>query len=888
MSHSGIGSPPEVNDGHLLTAAIASLDSPEADAMRRMGSSPLTRDSFGEPSTHRARLESTDDGASPKGTKPLISRISLRPRTVGQRARLRWTSVFEESLKKQRVEERFQSDWMRKQSQLMRDLHHKFAEEAKAARLKLLGAKGQDAGKPAKEAEREEDMMMLAEGSSTSMSEYRKALLESNVEGAEDIIRLLTTIDGEIRRLGGALKKLVKGHENADGLISAKDNPRSVVHRWVRGLGCPLLPFQVEGVMWMYHHLFQNGLNGVLADDMGLGKTVQTIAFLYVLMMEKNHFGPHMICAPLSTVGNWQSEFERFAPGAFRVISLSDFGDDESIRKFLKQKKGSTWSRPSAGGSSWANGGPTEYNHPYGGDVVIVPHHTFARKLRRTQSQLLNQVQWEYIVVDEAQRIKSKESVLYRRLAKASAKYRLALTGTPLQNDVEEVWSVLSFLMPKHFTDNDTARMGTVFQALKEQQRRRKREEKRAEAEGDETNEDLIEDIDEKEVAMCLQIHRLLRPLFLRRAKAAVLGQLPKKEEHVIHCPLSAMQREWLSDATKCKNAQEARKILLHPYLMMEEFRINEDVARDSGKARVIDAMLKFLISTGHKTLIFCAWTKPLDVIETLLWVRKWPYVRLDGMTKSEDRPGLIAKFHEDPSVQVFLLSKGAGGVGLNLQVADTVILLDVDYNPQRDIQALSRVYRVGQTKDVKVYRLITDTAVEQRMFDIASTKQKMERKVIQAGGYDLHTTDAERDGLLRTLHRQSTIEENVAAARTVGEIEAEESQLREQLLEALPRGAQEQNILNSILPSILTPLVGAGSTLTPSSPTNLTTRKFDPVAGVSPQDDDEDDIFNAVENADLPASDEENAVAGDDGDEVGAPEVNDAGDDEDVVTFDI
>eukprot|EP00796_Vickermania_ingenoplastis_P009827 gene9827-6900_t len=486
--------------------------------------------------------------------------------------------------------------------------------------------------------------------------------------------------------------------------------------------------------------------------------------------------------------------------------------------------------------------------------VLIIPHDLLTRKVENFL-RYIPHVCYEALVIDEAHRIKNSDAVLFQRLCAVRSHYQLVLTGTPLQNNVLELFSLMRFLMPHLRRDAQVAaRMGELHQGITELNGHIKasstttggpameeaEEERHSEEEEEERNDGLqphtatrsatgplktertddppspgalartkrstspagftsSDGLQELYRQICRRIHQLLSPFLLRRDQRVIAGLLPPKQDHPVLCPLLPYQQHQLAvleEEARCgtlrgKADVHRRKILLHPYTRLPHFYVGEELVLRSGKMLVLDAMMRFLQRAGHKFLIFCNWTLVLDVVETLCVWRGMPYVRLDGRTTSADREKRIRLFNSrekgststcgrgrgrggkgEPSTGseacripndtgpppcCFLISKTAGGVGLNLQSADTVIILDVDYNPQRDRQALSRVYRVGQRREVRIFRLFVDHPAEHRQLEIHHGKEKLDRAIIQAGLYDMQSSAKERE---KELNRLSELEE--------------------------------------------------------------------------------------------------------------------------------
>jgi hypothetical protein len=637
-------------------------------------------------------------------------------------------------------------------------------------------------------------------GDSTTKEEQQYlAMLEREVrQGGNDAaatMALFKLLDAEVHRAQAALAQLHEGDSfngaalTGSGVGGGADvSPATLRHLLeMGGFSGTLMPFQVEGVAWLVGNYLRRW-GCILADEMGLGKTVQAIALLHAVRghartapPSQPHQDPstptsvtaqlaqrmHLIIVPLSTINNWESEFERFSSNPpMRVACLH--GDASRCRAILSKipksrsaaaghfGKGGKRARAAsdAAGTAGQSGSPWPY------DVIVVPHHHLAKTAGFVKKTLLG-VEWGYVIIDEAQRIKSTDSTLTEVLLKTKSLLRVALTGTPLQNNLLELWSFLAFLLPTVFS-NRTKQLQLIFQHFTGRQA--------------DARSGRFTDSEEKELVLCTKLHRLLAPLMLRREKIHVIKQLPTLDEATIYCPVTTPQLAALEAALKATTMahRTAAKVLLHPFTLEYEFGIDESLITHSGKFFVLDAVLKFLTrcrtlpgagDKPHKVLVFSSWITTLDMVRYLLEWRGYPHVRLDGRVALEDRQTAMRTFAEDPETNIFLVSKGAGGIGLNLQAADTVVLLDVHYNPQSDLQALARAWRVGQKRAVKVLRLVTDTLYERRVMDIAQSKVAVERKVIAAGKYDLHSTHAEREDLLRQAVALDDVGSSSAAA---------------------------------------------------------------------------------------------------------------------------
>lgn len=485
-----------------------------------------------------------------------------------------------------------------------------------------------------------------------------------------------------------------------------------------------LLPHQVEGLEWLAS-LYCNKLHGILADEMGLGKTIQTIALLLHVQERKNNNGPHLIVAPKSMVSNWQSEFQRFAPH-YRVHALvGDQDDREAVVSAFE-----------------------EDTHDGKSTVCLTNYEQVHR------NNWLFTREWQLIAVDEGHRLKNPETQLHNAMTRLRCRMRLLLTGTPLQNSVNELWSLLHYLLPDLFDDmlDFKAWFARPFKGVAG------------------LNEYEVQLYPEQEQQVIAKMHSLLAPFLLQRLKSEALGDtLPPKVEVTVRVPLSSWQQSAYKDlerkTVRClredssltseqvnNTLMQMRKIALHPYLFQDEYPRDKNLFRASGKVEVLDRILSRLLRFGHKTLIFSQFTSMLDILGSFLAWRGINFVRLDGQVSLDQRRERMHRFKTDPNVAVFILSARAGGLGLNLQAADTVILFDIDWNPQNDRQAVARVHRVGQTKDVLVIRLMSNSPVERHMEQRCQEKLEMEKKIMGAGMFRKNVSVEQRRQALHTM----------------------------------------------------------------------------------------------------------------------------------------
>jgi ATP-dependent helicase STH1/SNF2 len=506
-------------------------------------------------------------------------------------------------------------------------------------------------------------------------------------------------------------------------------------------IGGVLKEYQLKGLEWLVS-LYNNRLNGILADEMGLGKTIQTIGLISYLMEAKNLPGPFLIVVPLSTLTNWSVEFERWAPSVVKV----EYKGAPQHRKQLQQ-------------SVLKSG---RFN-------VLLTTYEYVLK----DKHALSKPKWLYMIIDEGHRMKNAHSKLSLVLTKHYAsRFRLILTGTPLQNSLPELWSLLNFVLPKIFNSAKTfdewfnapfANFGI--------------------AAGD--SSDSTELNEEETLLIIRRLHKVLRPFLLRRLKKDVEADLPDKLEITLKCPMSALQQhlyQVIKDETinqhngnnnspdgnsggggfrRLNNTiMQLRKICNHPFTFQDvedavnpTHHTNDLIYRAAGKFELLQRALPKFLAAGHRMLVFFQMTQVMTIMEDLLAWMGIAYLRLDGATKSEDRSRLLHLFNEpDSPYGVFLLSTRAGGLGLNLQTADTVIIFDSDWNPHQDLQAQDRAHRIGQTKQVRIYRLVTTDSVEEYILEKAQFKLSLDGKVIQAGRFDHKSTNEERELLLRAI----------------------------------------------------------------------------------------------------------------------------------------
>lgn len=478
-------------------------------------------------------------------------------------------------------------------------------------------------------------------------------------------------------------------------------------------------PYQLEGLNFLIG-LFERGLNGILADEMGLGKTLQTISLLAFLRQYKGLTGPHLIIVPKSTLGNWMNEIKRWCPD----IRAVRFHGNQEERKHQ-----------------------ATHLVQYGKFDAVVTSYEVVTK----EKAHLTKFCWRYLIIDEAHRIKNENSLLSQVVRMFTTQARLLITGTPLQNNLHELWALLNFLLPDVFSSSDV--FEKWFSSVEA-------------VEGDSAASDV-----QKQQEIIGQLHAVLRPFLIRRLKSEVEYSLPPKKETVLFTKLSEMQlnlyRSLLKkdiDAINGKGGDrvrllnilmQLRKCVNHPYLFdgVEDRSLDafgEHLIQNCAKLTLLDKLLPRLKEGGHRVLIFSQMTRVLDILEDYCTMRQFKFCRIDGGTDGEWRDEQIADYNREGSEKfIFLLSTRAGGLGINLATADTVVLYDSDWNAQCDLQAMDRAHRIGQRKPVNVYRLITENSVEERILRTAMSKLRLDTLVIQQGRLTQQKKNLQKDDLL-------------------------------------------------------------------------------------------------------------------------------------------
>ncbi|EAY08212.1 SNF2 family N-terminal domain containing protein [Trichomonas vaginalis G3] len=511
-------------------------------------------------------------------------------------------------------------------------------------------------------------------------------------------------------------------------------NPKKIPSRWKRPSAkefkeleespkskhnYELRDYQLKGLNWL-RFCWYNKRNNILADEMGLGKTAQTVSMLESLRKYENVRGPFLVMAPLSTLPHWRNEFEEWSS-----LNTIVYHGNADCRELIRR---SEFNCLNSKGKIIPN--CVQF------DVLVTNYETVLQDFN-----VFADIEWRYIIFDEAHKLKNSKGKLYKKVETLTFEHCTMLTGTPIQNNMEELWGLLHILFidqPNFFT---------------------------------------LEEFNEKygnmtDSAQVKSIQKLIKPLMLRRKKSDVEQSIAAKEETIVRVELTRTQKKFYrallsenastlleqitgSAANNLQNiAMQLRKVCNHPYLLKnaEDTEVKERMAdpankgksRDqieleglvesSGKMVFISKLLPRLKEQGHKVLIFSQMVRVLGIISIFLEANQYKYERLDGSVNDNDRQAAIDRFNQDPEAFVFLLSTKAGGVGINLTAANTVIIYDSDWNPQNDIQAEARCHRIGQTQKVKVYRLVTRATYEEKMYERASKKLGLDHVVLDGG----------------------------------------------------------------------------------------------------------------------------------------------------------
>lgn len=513
--------------------------------------------------------------------------------------------------------------------------------------------------------------------------------------------------------------------------------------------GGSLFPHQLEALNWL-RKCWYKSKNVILADEMGLGKTVSACAFISCLYCEFKAKLPCLVLVPLSTMPNWMAEFASWAPH----LNVVEYHGNVKGRTVIRQYE-------------WHASVPNESNKKSAAYKFNVLLTTYEMVL--ADSSHLRAIPWEVLIVDEGHRLKNSSSKLFSLLNTFLFQHRVLLTGTPLQNNLGELYNLLNFLQPASFPSL------SLF-------------------------EEKFKDLSSAEKVE--ELKKLVAPHMLRRLKKDAMQNIPPKTEKMVPVELSPIQAEYYR-AMLTKNYQilrnvgkgvphqsmlnivmQLRKVCNHPYLIpgtepdsgsvefLQEMRI-----KASAKLTLLHSMLKLLHTEGHRVLIFSQMTKLLDILEDYLTVEfgSKSFERVDGSVSVADRQAAIARFNQDKSRFVFLLSTRSCGLGINLATADTVIIYDSDFNPHADIQAMNRAHRIGQSNRLLVYRLVVRASVEERILQLAKKKLMLDQLFVNKSESQKEVEDILRWGteeLFSDSCNKEIGENNTSKDETVPDIE--------------------------------------------------------------------------------------------------------------------
>jgi len=517
-----------------------------------------------------------------------------------------------------------------------------------------------------------------------------------------------------------------------------------------------LFDYQRVGVHWMATLHENNIQGGILGDDMGLGKTIQTASFLAGMMRSKNIKNALVICPP-SLLDSWRRETE----GTFRHCLNSYM--IEVIDSKVKKPERPLISREALECSS---------DCPY----LIISSHSLVSSspidfLGGNRDLCLN---WDYVVVDEGHAIKNHNTKLHKscvQIASHKDTHRLLLTGTPIQNNMKELWALFSFVSNNGLfgpLKRFQAQFGTPIENGR--------------------NKNATEWTIKTADACTERLQNIIKPHFLQRLKNDVLkNNLPPKHELVVWTQLTTQQRKRYEDYLKDSGDVAAvlsgetrsplvaiswlKKLCGHSSLVTNDIELDNDFLDGSGKLQVLLSLLQSLKRDGHRTLVFSQSTKMLDIIEAILTDESIEFGRIDGKTEMRDRQQLVDRFnnHDYPEMDVMLISTKTGGVGLTLTGADRAVIYDPSWNPAEDSQAVDRCYRIGQKREVIVYRFITAGTIEEKMYEKQVFKDGIRRTVTAADATERHYSETELhqlfelmpEGICKTLDKATKMNQD-------------------------------------------------------------------------------------------------------------------------------
>lgn len=621
-----------------------------------------------------------------------------------------------------------------------------------------------------------------------------------------DLIKMVPLEEGIPEPEGFSEEDTAKRDSERQFLMQLLDNRRVQPYEIPVHIKADLRPYQKDGVSWLAF-LARYQLHGVLCDDMGLGKSLQTICIMVSKHKERKDQGlermPSLIVCPPTLIGHWYHEILKFTDGVKPFQYYGTSIQREPMKRAMLQA-----------------------------DVVITSY-----EIIRSDISLFGQVDWLYAVLDEGHAIKNGKSKLTLAAKALKATHRLVLSGTPIQNNVLELWSLFDFLMPG-------------FLGTEKQFNERFSRPILANREGKATTKQ------KEAAALALEaLHKQVLPFLLRRLKEDVLDDLPPKIIQDYYCDLSPVQKYLYENFANSQDNKEIeavvkaeiepgkgeqkhvfqtlqflRKLCNHPLLALnlDNKKYSEVVRKvaaqspestsktllDISHAPKLEALQQILLDCGigvdakddiedltaprHRVLVFAQTKQMLDVVENLLFERNMPtvsYMRLDGSTDTLQRHSIVQTFNADPSIDVLLLTTAVGGLGLTLTGADTVIFLDHDWNPMKDLQAMDRAHRIGQKKVVNVYRLITKDTLEEKIMGLQRFKLNIASSVITQQNAALSTMNTDQVLDLFTVGEPAKTESSTSAPGKITQSSVLEG------LEELPAEDEYENLsLNAFL----------------------------------------------------------------------------------------
>lgn len=577
-----------------------------------------------------------------------------------------------------------------------------------------------------------------------------KSLSTDLLNGAKQVMDMRSAVSrimNKCQKIAGEMEGLV------EKLKECKGNSKEYVAEQPALLNdkMRLAPYQMLGLNWLIL-MHNQQVNGILADEMGLGKTVQAISLLAYLR-EQEIEDPHLIVVPSSTLDNWKNELEMWWPS----VSILLYRGSQEARRELRYRI--------------INDEVDDFN-------VMLTTYNMVTSSNEDRS-FFKRLSFYFVIFDEAHMLKNMSSQRYQNLMRVKAQRRLLLTGTPLQNNLVELMSLLIFVMPNMFSSK-TPQLKQMFSAVSKNEEGRSRFEK-----------EQIE-----------HAKRIMKPFVLRRLKSEVLQDLPPKEEETKFCPMTEFQKSTYINlvATLSAEVKEKREKILsgsgmmmqlrkaanHPLLLrnyfnsmklkamselilkepthkeavadvvfeemqlmsdfelhklckqydsLSSFKLADSIILDSGKFQYLDTILPEMKGKNFRILLFSQFTMVLDIVEEYMKIRQYKYLRLDGAVPVAVRQPLIDQFNQDPGIFIFLLSTRAGGLGINLTAANVVLLHDIDFNPYNDKQAEDRCHRVGQLRNVLIVRMISKDTIEEGILQRVKEKLKLEKDLTSSDG---------------------------------------------------------------------------------------------------------------------------------------------------------